>query len=182
MDIATLLLSLGIDPGLIIAATGAVTLASGIDALFPPSAKGSAWYWPRRLLSLLALNVRHARNAGAVPAPAPGTGRPPVALALALVAAGGLSACAEYNAAIGAANTWTAEQIAAQKSNVQGINDNAVKAWADLGCAIPYGALARNGSGYTNLPKAVVLLCGAPSGMVITSQTTLSAATSTTSE
>jgi hypothetical protein len=97
-----------------------------------------------------------------------------------LLAGAGLSGCAEYNAAIGAANTWTAEQIAAQKTNVQGINDNAVKAWADLGCAIPYGTLVRNGSGYTNLPKAVVLLCGAPSGMILT--TSASTTTTSTSE
>lgn len=38
-------------------------LASLFDALWPQPAEGSVWYWPRKAISTLALNILHATNA-----------------------------------------------------------------------------------------------------------------------
>ncbi len=51
--------------------TAACTLASGIDAAFPPPAEGSRWVPVRTVIHWLALNRGFARNAvpaGAIPA------------------------------------------------------------------------------------------------------------------
>ena len=72
----------------------------------------------------------------------------------------GLSACAEYNAGFSSLNNYASGQIAAQKTNIEGANDNAAKAWADVGCTIPYGTIVRNASTIPGLPTAVEKLCG----------------------
>ena len=89
-----------------------------------------------------------------------------------------LSACAEWNAGVSSVNSYVGQQITAQQQNIQGANDNAAKAWAETGCAIPYGELVRNGSGNPNLAAAVIELCGAPSGF--TTIHTQASATATT--
>ena len=89
--------------------------------------------------------------------------------AAAMVAAtAALSGCVQWDSAVSAANTYASAEIKAQQKNIQGINDNAAAAWADAGCAIPYGEMVRNGSGNPNMPAAVVALCGAPSGFTMT--------------
>lgn len=85
-------------------------------------------------------------------------------LALALC---GLTACTSLNAGMSAANSYTAAQLSAQRSNLEGVNDNAAKVWVASGCAIPYGELVRNGSGNNALARAVIALCGAPGGMAV---------------
>jgi len=46
------------------AAVGIVVgAASGLAALFPVPAVGTFWYWPRRILDLLAANFLNAKNA-----------------------------------------------------------------------------------------------------------------------
>lgn len=37
--------------------------ASGLAALFPVPAVGTFWYWPRRVLDILAANFLNAKNA-----------------------------------------------------------------------------------------------------------------------
>lgn len=48
-------------------ATAAVTLCSVLDAALPQPSAESSWYWPRRLISLIAVNVGHAVNARTAP-------------------------------------------------------------------------------------------------------------------
>ena len=52
--------------------TAAVAVCAALDALLPQPPAGSRWVPPRRAVSWVALNLRHARNAvpaGAVPSP-----------------------------------------------------------------------------------------------------------------
>lgn len=78
-----------------------------------------------------------------------------------------LAGCAEMQAGWTSTNTAASASLKATQKNVQGTNDNVAQAWADAGCAIPYGEVVRNGSGNPNLPLAVIELCGAPSGTVV---------------
>jgi hypothetical protein len=78
-----------------------------------------------------------------------------------------LAGCAEYNAAVSGATAYVSGQVTIQQQNVQGLNDVNAKAWADAGCATPYGELVRNGSGHTGFAQAVVELCGAPAGTTL---------------
>jgi outer membrane lipoprotein SlyB len=84
-------------------------------------------------------------------------------LAAALIAVS-LSGCAGFDAAWSGANNYYSGELNKTVKNIQGVNDNAAKTWADAGCATPYGELVRNGSGNPNLPAAIIALCGAPSG------------------
>ena len=90
-----------------------------------------------------------------------------------------LSGCAEIQAGWSSVNTATSAGIKATQKNVQGTNDNAAQAWADSGCAIPYGEVVRNGSGNPNLPAAVITLCGAPSGFTMIHTSGVASATTT---
>lgn len=71
-----------------------------------------------------------------------------------------MSGCASYDAGFSAVNTYAGAEIAAQQKSIQGANDNAAKAWAEAGCAIPYGTVVRNASTIPGLPVAVERLCG----------------------
>jgi ABC-type branched-subunit amino acid transport system ATPase component len=90
-----------------------------------------------------------------------------------------LSGCAEYNAAVSGATAYVSGQVTIQQQNVQALNDVNAKAWADAGCAVPYGELVRNGSGHTGFAKAIVELCGAPAGTTLISTTATPIATTT---
>ena len=89
-----------------------------------------------------------------------------------------LSGCAGFDAAWSGANNYYGSQLQATVRNIQGVNDNTAKTWADAGCATPYGELVRNGSGNPNLPAAVIALCGLPPGYTMVH--TVSTATVTT--
>jgi hypothetical protein len=78
-----------------------------------------------------------------------------------------LTGCTSWNSGVSAANTYTSAQLTAQQNNVQGVHDNTARAWVASGCGISYGELVRNGSGNNALAKAVVALCGAPSGLAV---------------
>lgn len=90
-----------------------------------------------------------------------------------------LSACVQWDTAVSGANTYAAAEIKAQQKNAQGVNDNTAAAWADSGCAIPYGELVRNGSGNPNMPAAIITLCGSPSGYTMVHQAGVATATTT---
>jgi hypothetical protein len=90
-----------------------------------------------------------------------------------------MSGCAEMQASWSGVNTATATSIKATQKNLQGSNDNIAQAWADSGCAIPYGEVVRNGSGNPNLPAAIITLCGAPSGFTMIHSTPTATATTT---
>jgi ABC-type branched-subunit amino acid transport system ATPase component len=78
-----------------------------------------------------------------------------------------LTGCAEYNAAVSGATAFASGQVTIQQQNIQALNDVNAKAWADAGCAVPYGELVRNGSGHTGFAQAIVELCGAPAGTTL---------------
>jgi hypothetical protein len=84
-------------------------------------------------------------------------------IALALLLAG----CAEVNAGAGAATNYLAGQSRAAAANVRAANDAAATAWAELGCATPYGEVARNGTGNPRFAAAIVELCGPPAGFAL---------------
>lgn len=85
------------------------------------------------------------------------------AFALALLLAG----CAEVNAGAGAATNYVAGQSKAAAANVLAANDTAASIWAEVGCATPYGEVARNGTGNPEFAAAIVALCGPPSGFAL---------------
>ena len=57
------------------------------------------------------------------------------------------------------------------KHNVKALDDLKVNTWAQLGCAIPYGAMVRNATANPNLPMAIVDLCGLPAGINVIKST-----------
>ncbi|CCG42200.1 hypothetical protein [Magnetospirillum molischianum] len=106
IDLVTILTALGVSPQVAaLAVPGVIAVASALDAAIPQPATGSLWIWPRRLLSWLAINVGHARNA----ATRAGRGGA-VALVLTVLAAGSLSACAGTGQTGG--TEWSAAQTA----------------------------------------------------------------------
>lgn len=90
-----------------------------------------------------------------------------------------LSGCAGFDAAWSGVNTYYSGELNNTVKNIQGVNDNAAKTWADAGCATPYGELVRNGSGNPNLPAAIITLCGAPSGFTTIHSAASATATTT---
>lgn len=90
-----------------------------------------------------------------------------------------LNGCTAWNSGVASVNNYSASQMAAQQKNVEGVNDNVARAWAAGACAIPYGEIVRNGTGNPNFPKAIIELCGAPSGTTIISTQPVPSATTT---
>jgi hypothetical protein len=89
------------------------------------------------------------------------------ALTTAAVSVLPLTGCADYNAVVSGATSYASGQVTVQQQNIQAVNDVNAKAWADAGCAVPYGEIVRNGSGHTGLAAAIVELCGAPAGTTL---------------
>jgi hypothetical protein len=86
-------------------------------------------------------------------------------LACALAVAIGLSGCQAYDAGFAGINNYYSGELKAQQKNIQGTNDNAVNTWSDIGCAMPYGALTRAPASVT---RAIIEICGAPTGVTMT--------------
>ncbi|EPY01365.1 hypothetical protein K678_11226 [Magnetospirillum fulvum MGU-K5] len=108
IDLMTLLAALGVSPPVAaLAVPVAVAAASALDAAIPQPATGSWWIWPRRLLSWLALNVGHARNAASKDGQG---GHASLVLGVALLASLGLTACAGTGQTGG--TEWSASQTA----------------------------------------------------------------------
>lgn len=109
IDLTSLLTVLGVSPQIAaLAVPVVVAVASALDAVLPPPAAGSWWVWPRRLLSWLALNVGHARNAASKAGQ--GGSAALVLIMVGLLASMGLSACAGTGQT--GSGTWTVSQTA----------------------------------------------------------------------
>lgn len=71
--------------------TIAVAVASALDAALPQPAADSPWYWPRRLVSLVAVNVGHAVNVRQPRRDGPGLPPSPLSLLFAVLLVGALA-------------------------------------------------------------------------------------------
>jgi hypothetical protein len=147
----------------------------------PPRQPGSLYDIVYRIVNLLGHNYNQAANATA-PTKNSSAGTPPTtALVLIAVLAlpFSLGACSYVNAAAGAANNFAAGQIAATTAAIQAADDNIAKALVHEMCAIPYGEVARNGSGNVNFPLAVIKVCGSPAGTLVVQEAGSVTATTT---
>ena len=141
-------------------------LLSLFHVVVPPEVQGAGFV----LLTWAAGKMIHALPTAKIAEAPPSAGFAIAPIAVALVALGlllMLPGCAGFDAAWSGANNYYNGQLQATVKNIQGVNDNAAKTWADAGCATPYGELVRNGSGNPNLPAAVIALCGLPPGYTV---------------